>query len=97
MERDASQASKGCKTEEGEIPHVESPQLTPEDLVSTQAELKTLTDKYTKLSDRQSLKSNFIKFATNAVDEYNKKVASPSKPKQPEPSYSVQLTKEDEE
>ncbi|KAI4993918.1 hypothetical protein ZWY2020_008231 [Hordeum vulgare] len=71
--------------------------LSRDDLVSTQAELKTLTDKYTKLSYRQSLKSNFINFATNAVDEYNKKAAPPAKPKQLEPSYSVQLTKEDEE
>ncbi|KAI5012090.1 hypothetical protein ZWY2020_024224 [Hordeum vulgare] len=42
--------------------------LTPDALVSTQAELKTLTYKYSKLSDRQSLKSSFIKFATKAVE-----------------------------
>ena len=48
--------------------------LTPDALVSTQVELKTLTDKYTKLSDRQSLKNNFIKFATSAVDDYNKRL-----------------------
>ncbi|KAI4993377.1 hypothetical protein ZWY2020_007690 [Hordeum vulgare] len=38
-------------------------------------ELKTLADKYSKLSDRQSLKSNFIKLATEVVDNYNKKAA----------------------
>ncbi|KAI5002123.1 hypothetical protein ZWY2020_026773 [Hordeum vulgare] len=54
--------------------------LTSDALVSTQAELKTLTDKYNKLSDRQSLKNNFIKFATSAVDDYNKKAAPPAKP-----------------
>ena len=54
--------------------------LTPYALVSTQAELKTLTDKYTKLSDRQSLKNNFIKFVTSAVDDYNKKAAPPATP-----------------
>ncbi|KAI5000977.1 hypothetical protein ZWY2020_010936 [Hordeum vulgare] len=54
--------------------------MTPDALVSTQAELKTLTDKYTKLSDRQSLKNNFIKFATNAVDDYKKKAAPPPTP-----------------
>ncbi|KAI4999429.1 hypothetical protein ZWY2020_004018 [Hordeum vulgare] len=58
--------------------------LTPDALVSTHAELKTLTHKYTKLSDRQSLKNNFIKFATNAVDDYNKKAAPPATPQQPE-------------
>ncbi|KAI5022509.1 hypothetical protein ZWY2020_059239 [Hordeum vulgare] len=51
--------------------------LTPDDLVSTQAELKILTDKYSKLSDRQSLKSSFIKLATNVVNDYNKKAAPP--------------------
>ena len=64
--------------------------------MSTQAELKTLNDKYTNLSDRQSLKSKFIKFATDAVDEYNKKVAPPVKQKLPESNYSVQLSAEDE-
>ncbi|KAI4993916.1 hypothetical protein ZWY2020_008229 [Hordeum vulgare] len=57
--------------------------LTPDALVSTQVELKTLIDEYTKLSDCQSLKTNFIKFATNAIGEYNKKVAPPAKPQQP--------------
>ncbi|KAI5016152.1 hypothetical protein ZWY2020_006003 [Hordeum vulgare] len=57
--------------------------LTPDALVSTHAELKTLKDKYTKLSDHQSLKTNFIKFATNAVDDYNKKAPPPAKPQQP--------------
>ncbi|KAI4999553.1 hypothetical protein ZWY2020_004142 [Hordeum vulgare] len=41
-------------------------------------ELKTLIDKYSKLSDRQSLKSSFIKYATKAVDDYNKKPADES-------------------
>ncbi|KAI4987687.1 hypothetical protein ZWY2020_028445 [Hordeum vulgare] len=57
--------------------------LTPDALVSTHAELKTLTDKYSKLSNRQSLKNNFIKFATNAVDKYNKKAAPPAPTPQP--------------
>ncbi|KAI4994575.1 hypothetical protein ZWY2020_034216 [Hordeum vulgare] len=70
--------------------------LTPQALVSTQAELKTMSDKYTRLSDRQSLKVNFIKFATDAVDEYNKKVAPPMQQKLPESSYTVQLPEEDE-
>ncbi|KAI5007156.1 hypothetical protein ZWY2020_047104 [Hordeum vulgare] len=52
--------------------------LTPDALVSTQAELKKLTHKYSKLSDRKSLKSNFIKLATSVVDEYNKKAAPPA-------------------
>ncbi|KAI4966485.1 hypothetical protein ZWY2020_040814 [Hordeum vulgare] len=46
-------------------------------------ELKTLTDKYSKLSDRQSLKSNFIKLATEAVNNYNKKAAPPVPTPQP--------------
>ena len=41
-----------------------------------------MTGKYTKLSDCQSLKNNFIKFATSAVDDYNKKAAPPAKPQQ---------------
>ncbi|KAI5006757.1 hypothetical protein ZWY2020_034000 [Hordeum vulgare] len=57
--------------------------LTPDALVSTQAELKALTDKYSKLSDRQSLKSSFIEFATKAVDDYNKKAAPPVPTPQP--------------
>ena len=57
--------------------------LTPDALVSTQTELKTLTDKYSKLSDRQSLKSSFIKLATDAVNNYNKKVAPPVPTPQP--------------
>ncbi|KAI5006204.1 hypothetical protein ZWY2020_033447 [Hordeum vulgare] len=57
--------------------------LTHDALVSTQAELKTLTDKYSKLSDRQSLKNNFIKFATDVVDKYNKKAAPPAPTPQP--------------
>ncbi|KAI5013682.1 hypothetical protein ZWY2020_040568 [Hordeum vulgare] len=58
--------------------------LTPDALLSTQAQLKTLIDKYTKLSDRQSVKNNFIKFATSAIGDYNKKVAPPAKPQQRE-------------
>ncbi|KAI4981941.1 hypothetical protein ZWY2020_022433 [Hordeum vulgare] len=57
--------------------------LTPDALVSTQAELKNLTDKDSKLSDRKSLKSNFIKLATKAVDDYNKKAAPPAPTPQP--------------
>ncbi|KAI5021492.1 hypothetical protein ZWY2020_058222 [Hordeum vulgare] len=57
--------------------------LTPDALMSTQAELKTLTDKYTKLSDHQSLKNNSIKFSTDAVDDYNKKAAPPATTHQP--------------
>ncbi|KAI5003339.1 hypothetical protein ZWY2020_030499 [Hordeum vulgare] len=57
--------------------------LTPDALVSTQAELKTLIDKCSKLYDRQSLKSSFIKFATKAVDDYNKKAAPPAPTPQP--------------
>ncbi|KAI4997940.1 hypothetical protein ZWY2020_053282 [Hordeum vulgare] len=57
--------------------------LTPDALVSTQVELNTLKDKYSKLCDRQSLKSNFIKFATEAVDKYNKKAATPAPTPQP--------------
>ncbi|KAI4997073.1 hypothetical protein ZWY2020_052415 [Hordeum vulgare] len=57
--------------------------LTPDALVSTQAELKTLTDKYSKLYDHQSLKSSFIKFATKVVDDYNKKAAPPVPTPQP--------------
>ncbi|KAI4968423.1 hypothetical protein ZWY2020_054923 [Hordeum vulgare] len=34
---------------------------------------KKLTDKYAKLSDRKSLKRNFIKLATSVVDDYNKR------------------------
>ena len=52
-------------------------------LVSTQAELKNLADKYSKLSDRKSLKSNFIKLATKAVDDYNNKAAPPAPTSQP--------------
>ena len=47
--------------------------LTPEALVSTQAELQVLTDKCDKLSDRKGIKHNFIKLATSAVDDYNKR------------------------
>ncbi|KAI5022061.1 hypothetical protein ZWY2020_058791 [Hordeum vulgare] len=47
------------------------------------AELKNLTDKYLELSDRKSLKSNFIKLATKAVDDYNKKAAPPAPTSQP--------------
>ena len=43
--------------------------LTPDALVSTQAELQVLTDKCDKLSDRKSIKRNFIKLATSAVDD----------------------------
>ncbi|KAI4971595.1 hypothetical protein ZWY2020_002509 [Hordeum vulgare] len=57
--------------------------LTPDALVSTQAELKTLTGQYSKLSDRQSLKSSFIKFATKSIDDYNKTVAPPVSTPQP--------------
>ncbi|KAI4997385.1 hypothetical protein ZWY2020_052727 [Hordeum vulgare] len=57
--------------------------LTPDALVSTQAELKNLTDKYSKLSDCKSLKSNFIKLATKAVDDYNKKDPPPAPTPQP--------------
>ena len=57
--------------------------MTPDALVSTRAELKKLTDKYSKLSDRKSLKSNFIKLATSAVDDYNKKAAPPVPTSQP--------------
>ncbi|KAI5022305.1 hypothetical protein ZWY2020_059035 [Hordeum vulgare] len=57
--------------------------LTPDDLVSTQAELKTLTDKYSKLSDLQSLKSSFIKLATHVVNNYNKKATPPVPTPQP--------------
>ncbi|KAI5011984.1 hypothetical protein ZWY2020_024118 [Hordeum vulgare] len=57
--------------------------LTPDALVSTQAELKKLTDKYSKLSHRKSLKSNFIKLATKAVNDYNKKAAPPAPTPQP--------------
>ncbi|KAI5008845.1 hypothetical protein ZWY2020_009893 [Hordeum vulgare] len=57
--------------------------LTPDALVSTQAEMKNLTDKYSKLSDRKSLKSNFIKLTTKVVDDYNKKVATPAPTSQP--------------
>ncbi|KAI5005669.1 hypothetical protein ZWY2020_032912 [Hordeum vulgare] len=57
--------------------------LTPNALVSTQVELKTLTKKYSKLSDCQSLKSSFIKFVTKAVDDYNKTVAPPVSIPQP--------------
>ncbi|KAI4984013.1 hypothetical protein ZWY2020_040866 [Hordeum vulgare] len=45
--------------------------LTPEALVSNQAELQVLTDKCDKLSDRKSIKRNFIKLATSDVDDYN--------------------------
>ncbi|KAI4980477.1 hypothetical protein ZWY2020_020962 [Hordeum vulgare] len=51
--------------------------------ISHMAELKKLTDKYSKLSDRKSLKSNFIKLATSAVDDYNKKAAPPAPTSQP--------------
>ncbi|KAI5007456.1 hypothetical protein ZWY2020_051015 [Hordeum vulgare] len=57
--------------------------LTPDALVSTEAELKNLTDKYSKTSDRKSLKSNFVKLATKVVDEYNKKAAPPAPTSQP--------------
>ncbi|KAI5012685.1 hypothetical protein ZWY2020_024951 [Hordeum vulgare] len=58
-------------------------ELTPNALVTTQAELKKLTDKYAKLSDRKSLKRNFIKLATSAVDDYNKKAAPRAPTPQP--------------
>ncbi|KAI5022240.1 hypothetical protein ZWY2020_058970 [Hordeum vulgare] len=57
--------------------------LTPDALVTTQAELQKLTDKYAKLSDHKSLKSNFIKLATSAVDDYNKRTAPPAPTPQP--------------
>ena len=57
--------------------------LTPEALVSTQAELQVLTDKCEKLSDRTSIKSNFIKLATSAVDDYNRRHPPPAPTPQP--------------
>ncbi|KAI4999241.1 hypothetical protein ZWY2020_003830 [Hordeum vulgare] len=60
--------------------------LTPDALVSTQAELQVLTDKYDKLSDRESIKSNFIKLATSVVDDYNKRTA----PRAPTPQPLVE-------
>ena len=57
--------------------------LTRDAQVSTQAELRTATGKYSKLSDRESLKSSFIKFATKAVDDYNKKAAPTAPTPQP--------------
>ncbi|KAI4980278.1 hypothetical protein ZWY2020_020763 [Hordeum vulgare] len=57
--------------------------LTPDALVTTQAELQKLTDKYAKLSDHKSLKSNFIKLATSVVDDYNKRTAPPTPTPQP--------------
>ena len=77
--------------------------LTPDALVSTQVELKKLTDKYSKMSDHKSLKSNFIMLATKAVDDYNKKVAPRAPTPQPlieEPaneSPQAEETPQDEE
>ncbi|KAI5013439.1 hypothetical protein ZWY2020_034551 [Hordeum vulgare] len=76
--------AKAAKLKKEKFPRQNLLSLTPDALVSIQEELKTLTDKYTKLSDRQSLNTNFIKFAINAVDDYNKKAAPPTKPQQPE-------------
>ena len=42
-----------------------------------------MTDKYSKLSDRKSLKSNFIKLPTSAVDDYNKRDPQPAPTPQP--------------
>ncbi|KAI4974841.1 hypothetical protein ZWY2020_048448 [Hordeum vulgare] len=55
----------------------------PEALVSTQAELQVLTDKCEKLSDRTSIKRNFIKLATSVVDDYNKRHPQPAPTPQP--------------
>ncbi|KAI4990013.1 hypothetical protein ZWY2020_038376 [Hordeum vulgare] len=57
--------------------------LTREALVSTQAELQVLTDKCEKLSDRTSIKRNFIKLATSAVDDYNRRHPPPAPTPQP--------------
>lgn len=71
--------------------------LTLEALVSTQAELKTLTDKYTILhTGREGVTVNFINAASAAVDEYNKRTAPPKQQAAPESSYTVQLAEEDE-
>lgn len=49
-----------------------------EALVSTQPELKTLTDKYTTLhTTPEGVKVNFIKAASDDVDEYNKRTGPP--------------------
>ncbi|KAI4996260.1 hypothetical protein ZWY2020_048026 [Hordeum vulgare] len=56
----------------------ESPQIDSMPLVTTQAELQKLTDKYAKLSDRKSIKSNLIKLATSVVDDYKR--TAPSAP-----------------
>ncbi|KAI4984341.1 hypothetical protein ZWY2020_057660 [Hordeum vulgare] len=70
---------------------------TPKALVSTQDELKTLTDKYTSLhTDREGVMVNFIKVASAAVDEYNNRMAPPKRQEAPQSSYIVQLPEEDE-
>ncbi|KAI5015695.1 hypothetical protein ZWY2020_057085 [Hordeum vulgare] len=71
--------------------------LTPDALVSTQAELKKLTNKYSKLSDRKSLKRNFIKLATSVVDDYNKRAAPPAPTSQPLIEEPADETPHDEE
>ncbi|KAI5003154.1 hypothetical protein ZWY2020_030314 [Hordeum vulgare] len=57
--------------------------LTPDAVVSTQAELQVLTDKCDKLSDHKSIKRNFMKLATSAVDDYNKRHPPPTPTPQP--------------
>lgn len=55
--------------------------LRPQKLVSTQAELKTLTDKYTSLHiDQKGVEVRFIKAGTDAIDEYNNRVPAPKQP-----------------
>ncbi|KAI4994167.1 hypothetical protein ZWY2020_029215 [Hordeum vulgare] len=66
--------------------------LSPEKLVSTQAELKILTDRYTSLhANQKGVKMQFGKATTDAIDEYNTRVAAPKQLINPQPSYTVQM------
>ncbi|KAI4975040.1 hypothetical protein ZWY2020_048647 [Hordeum vulgare] len=71
--------------------------LTAHALVSTQAERQVLTDKYDRLSDCKSIKRNFIKLATSAVDDYNKKTAPPAPTRQPLVEQPADASPDEEE
>ncbi|KAI4987946.1 hypothetical protein ZWY2020_029576 [Hordeum vulgare] len=71
---------KASKPQE-KMPQKAAPASAPKPSAPPKAskpELQQIVKQVPTLSDRQSLKNNFIKFSTNALDDYKKKAAPPA-------------------